>query len=254
LEMESVVAAFCKELCCKVGCIVISVGYRLAPEHQYPTMWEDCYSAVKWLYESSALDLTKLEKDPKIAVCGEGSGALLAAAVCHMARDRGSPPIRYQLLITPWLNLTTINLDKFETNQVLTKELMKWVISQVFKEHSDRDKQYVSPLLVSSLTNLPQTKIITAGHDPLRFDAEEYANELRKEDVNVSVTRYENSLHGFVGNYADAQSELEEAVYECVVCLREAFGKGEPVGVNKNLVIDVPVLPANPSSSQDEDL
>jgi len=235
LTTETGVATLCKELCCKIGCIVVSVDYRLAPEYQYPTQWEDCYSVVKWVYEDSALDLPKLEKDPKVAVCGEGSGGLLAAAACQMARDRGSPPIQYQLLLTPWLNLSTLNVDKLEGSYVVTKDIMKWVLKQLFKEYADRDKQYVSPLQASSFANLPTTKIITAGHDPLHYDAEEYANELRKADVNVSVTRYENSLHGFIGNYTDACSELEEAIYECVVCLREVFGRGEPLG-NVNMI------------------
>jgi len=230
LDTEPTISAFCKELSCKIGCIVVSISYRLAPEDKFPTAWEDCYAAVKWIYESSALDLTRLEKDPKIAVCGEGSGGLLAAAVCQMARDRGSPPIRYQLLITPWLNITTLNLEKLVDCYVLPKEMMEWVLNRLFRFESDRDGAYASPALTTSLENLPPTKIITAGHDPLVNDAEEYANELRKQGVQVSVTRYENSLHGFVGNYADAASELEEAVYECVVCVREAFSRGEPVG------------------------
>lgn len=222
----SAVMAFCKELCFKIGCIVIAVGHRLAPEHRYPVAWEDCYAAVKWIYEQCKLP--KLEKDPKIVVCGEGSGGLLAAAVCHMARDRGgSPPIRYQLLITPWLNLTNLNVDKLEDSYVLTKDLMNWVIQQVFEDNGDREKQYVSPLLAPSVANLPPTKIITAGYDPLRYDGEEYANKLRGERVNASVTRYENSFHGFVGSYVDSYSESEEAIFECVVCLREVFGFGE---------------------------
>jgi len=230
LDTEPSIAAFCKELSCKIGCIVVSISYRLAPEHKFPTPWEDCYAAVKWVYESSALDLTRLEKDPKIVVCGEGSGGLLAAAVCQMARDRGTPPIRYQLLVTPWLNITSFNLEKLGESYVLPKEMMEWAINRIFRFDGDRDGAYASPLLTSSLASLPPTKIITAGHDPLMYDAEEYANELRKQGVPVSVTRYENSLHGFVGNYADAASELEEAVYECVVCVREVLGRGEPVG------------------------
>jgi acetyl esterase/lipase len=126
--------------------------------------------------------------------------------------------------------------------------MMEWVLNRIFREESDRDGAYASPLHTSSLASLPPTKILTAGHDPLMNDAEEYpafadfnflfsfifdfnryANELRKQGVQVSVTRYENSLHGFVGNYADAANELEEAVYECVVCVREALGRGEPV-------------------------
>lgn len=224
---SSAVIAFCKELCYKVGCIVICVGYRLAPEQRYPIAWEDCYAAVKWVYESSALDLSKLEKDPQIVVCGEGSGGLLAAAVCHMARDRATPPIKFQLLITPWLNITTLNPDKFDDDSyVITKDVMKWVLKQIFTEASDGDKQYASPLLAPSLANLPPMKIITAGYDPLQYDGVEYATKMREEGGNASVTKYENSFHGFVGNYVDSYSESEEAIFECVVCLREVFGIG----------------------------
>lgn len=228
---SSAVEAICKELCFKVGCIVISPNYRVSPEHHFPSAWEDCYSVVKWAYEGSALDLSRLEKDPKVVVCGEGSGGLLAAAVCQMTRDRGASPVRFQLLITPWLNVTNINFDKFDDSYVLTKEVVNWVVKQIFREESDRDKPYASPLLASSVSNLPPTKIITAGYDPLRFDAEEYANKMRGEGGNASVTRYENSFHGFVGNYVDSHSESEEALFECVVCLREIFGIGEYIGV-----------------------
>jgi len=113
------------------------------------------------------------------------------------------------------------------SSYVVTKDVMEWVLNNVLKDSEDRNKQYVSPVLAQSFANLPPARIITAGYDPHHADGEDYGEKLREKGIYAHVTRYENSFHGFLGNYIDSYSEAEEAMFECTVCLREAFGVGE---------------------------
>jgi acetyl esterase len=190
----------CRMLTNAAGCVIVSVDYRLAPEHKFPAAPDDCYAATKWVADSAA----SLDVDPRrIAVGGTSAGGNLAAAVALMARDRGNLQIAYQLLIYP---ATTSVLDTpshrefAEDNYyVLSRADMEWFWGHYLANDADRTNPYACPAYAKTLRGLPPALVITAGFDPLRDEGEAYAARLREEGVRVALKRYDGVTHGFFG-------------------------------------------------------
>ncbi|MEB1809277.1 MAG: alpha/beta hydrolase [Bacillaceae bacterium] len=175
--------------------IVVSVDYRLAPEHRFPIATEDCYTATKWVAEN----ITRYNGDPsRIAVGGDSAGGNLAAVVTLMAKERGGPTISFQVLIYPATNFANDTLSHRENGEgyFLTKGAIDWFAQQYIKEN-EKDLPYASPLLAEDLTGLPPALVITAQYDPLRDEGEAYANRLKESGIPVEVTRYDGMIHGF---------------------------------------------------------
>jgi len=186
----------CHALAKKSGCLVVSVDYRLAPEHRHPAAVEDAYAAAGWVAENAAA----LQADPqRIALAGDSAGGHLAAVVAQMARDRRGPCFVLQVLIYP---ITDCN---FETSSylnnadgcMLTRAMMKWFWNHYLETKALADDPYVSPLRAKDFNNLPPALVITAEFDPLRDEGEAYAAKLRQAGVNVKTIRYEGMIHGF---------------------------------------------------------
>ena len=208
------------------GCIVVSVDYRLAPEHKFPAAAEDAYAATKWVAESAAA----LGGDPRrIAVGGDSAGGNLAAAVCLMARDRGGPSLAYQVLIYPVTDYSfdTPSYRENAEGYLLTKDSMGWFWNHYLRDESDGRNPYASPLRAESLAGLPPALIITAEFDPLRDEGEAYADRLREAGVPVACSRYDGMIHGFVG-LATVLDKGKLAVGEAAGALRAAFA-AQPV-------------------------
>jgi acetyl esterase len=211
----------CRALCNGARCIVVSVDYRLAPEHKFPTPVEDCYAATKWLVSNAAT----FGGDPtRVAVGGDSAGGNLSAAVALMARDRGTPSLAFQLLIYPVTNyaLDTWSYQRNGEGYLLTKNAMQWFWGHYLSAESDGAKPYASPLRASNLTNLPPALVITAEYDPLRDEGIAYADKMRAAGVKVVHSDYKGMIHAFfVLGYMFTQGK--NAMVEACGALRNAF-------------------------------
>ncbi|OBI44528.1 alpha/beta hydrolase [Mycobacterium colombiense] len=210
--------ALCRLTCRDAGIHVLSIDYRLAPEHPAPAAIEDAYAAFTWAYRHAA----ELGATPgRVAVGGDSAGGNLAAVVSQMARDEGAPAPALQWLIYPRTDFTAQNrsLTLFSRGFLLTKRDIDWFESQYLRRSElDRTDPRVSPALAESLTGLAPALIAVAGFDPLRDEGESYAEALRAAGVAVDL-RYLGSLtHGFAnlfqlgGDSMVATSELISAL------------------------------------------
>jgi acetyl esterase len=187
----------CRALTNAAGCVVVSVDYRLAPEHKFPAGPEDCYAATEWVSKNAA----SLGSDvDHIAVGGDSAGGNLAAVISLMARDRKGPRIRHQMLIYPVTDaaMDTPSYKEFTADGfVLSKLDMEWFWGYYLANKRDGENPYASPSRAGNLSNLPPAHLITASHDPLRDEGEAYAELLKKAGNKVKVKRYEGVVHGF---------------------------------------------------------
>jgi acetyl esterase len=188
----------CRDLADRSGCLVVSVEYRLAPEHRFPAAAEDAYAATRWVAEHAG----EVGADPaRLAVGGDSAGGNLAAAVALMARDRGGPPLAFQLLIYPVTDrgIETPSYRENAEGYGLTRDRMAWFWNQYLSRPADADDPYASTLRAESLRGLPPALVVTAGYDVLRDEAEQYAARLRADGVEAQVARYPGLVHGFFG-------------------------------------------------------
>ena len=186
----------CRSLANRVGCLVVSVDYRLAPEHRFPAAPEDCYAATRWLAEhAGSLGVDK----GRIAVGGDSAGGNLAAVVALMARDRGGPKLAFQLLVYPATD-TDFETRSYRENSegyFLTRADMVWFWNHYAPRDEDRRNPYAAPLRAASLRGLPPALVITAEFDPLRDDGAAYAARLREDGVPVRLSQQDGLIHGF---------------------------------------------------------
>lgn len=185
----------CRAMADRVGCVVASVGYRLAPEHVFPTAAEDCYAALLWV----AMNADALGIDgTRIAVGGGSAGGNLAAVVALMARDRGGPPLRAQVLDIPATDLmmATPSIEENANGYVLTKSGMEECRAFYAPDPADWTNPYASPMHASDHSNLPPACITTCEYDPLRDEGEQYAMKLVAAGVPVTMQRALGHIHG----------------------------------------------------------
>lgn len=212
----------CRRLCQRAMVCVISVDYRLAPEHRYPAAVEDCASTVVWVAEHAhelRIDATR------IGVGGDSAGGNLAAAVALMLRDQGGPPLRLQLLIYPVTD-AVFETGSYRENAegfLLSRRAMQWFWDHYVPDPADRTLSYAAPLRAPDLEGLPPALIQTAEFDPLRDEGEAFAAALRSAGVDVRATRYEGLIHGYFG-LEDAVGAARTAVQEAVDYLKLKLG------------------------------
>ncbi len=214
------VDALARALANRAGCIVVSVDYRLAPEHPFPAAFDDAYAATCWTVEHAA----ELGGDAqRIAVGGDSAGGNLAAAVTLAARDLGGPRLVSQLLIYPVTDqdFTRPSFAAFADGYFLTTAAMKWFWGQYLRDAADAGNPYAAPLRAASLRELPPATVVVAGYDPLRDEGEAYARRLHDDGVHVTVRRYPGMVHGFL--VIGAFDRAAEAIADCAVSLRAAF-------------------------------
>jgi acetyl esterase len=205
----------CGTLAHDAQCVVAAVDYRLAPEHPFPAGLDDCFAATAWLAEHGA----ELGVDTaKLAVGGGSAGANLAAAVTLLARDRGGPPLAFQLLVYPPMDHAALADDERAT---FRRADIKWHWSQYLPRRSDGDDPRASPLRAADLSGLPPALVITAEHDPLTEEAEAYARRLLDAGVPAAVHRFAGAQHGF---FASATPQGKAARAVTAAALRTAFG------------------------------
>lgn len=188
----------CRELAARAGCVLVSVDYRLAPEHRFPAAHDDCYAATVW----AAAHAAELGADAgKLAVGGDSAGGNLAAVVSLRARDEDGPPVRFQLLVYPVTdrNFETASYRDNADGYLLTRDGMIWFWDHYLGPDGDGAHPHASPLRAASLAGLPPAHVVTAEYDPLRDEGEAYAERLREAGVPVTLTRYPGQIHAFFG-------------------------------------------------------
>ena len=214
----------CRALANGAGCVVVSIDYRLAPEHVFPAGAEDCYAATKWVSENAAA----LGADAsRMAVGGDSAGGNLAAVVSMMARDRGGPAINFQLLIYPVTDcaLDTPSQKEFAADgYALSRADMEWFWKNYLDPGVEKNNPYACPLRAKNLKGLPPALVLTASHDPLRDEGERFAERLITAGVKVTCTRYEGVTHAFV-SFADTLDKGKEGLRQAADALRVAFAR-----------------------------
>ncbi len=208
----------CRSLAKQSEQTVVSVDYRLGPEHRFPVAVEDSWAALEWV----AANTEQLAvADAPIAVCGDSAGGNLAAVMALMARDAGGPTIAAQLLVYPGVDM--VDPDRFASRTengagyVLTKETMDWFADHYLAQPSDADDWRASPLRAGSFTDLPPAVVITAEFDPLRDEGAAYAEALAAAGNEVEHRVYEGMVHIFfqlgpvVAKGAEAVTQVAEA-------------------------------------------
>ncbi|GLW56740.1 alpha/beta hydrolase [Kitasatospora phosalacinea] len=188
--------ALCRRLTNEVGCVTVSVGYRLAPEHPFPAAVHDVLAAAEWIAAHAA----ELGAEPgRLAVAGDSAGGNLAAALTLLARERGGPALRHQLLVYPNTDhaADTPSVREHDDPLLFNRRSVAWYWGHYLADPADGADPLASPLRAPSLAGLPPATVITAEYDPLRDEGEEYAGALRAAGVPVELRRYDGVPHGF---------------------------------------------------------
>lgn len=189
----------CRTMCAATDTTVVSVDYRLAPEHPFPAAVDDACAALAWV----ARDAAALRVDPaRLAVAGDSAGANLATVAARLARDAGGPAVRFQLLVYPVTDLhgeTPSRARYGAPGYFLRASLMHWFHEQYLASPDDAHDPRVSPLHAPDLTGMPPTHLVLAGCDPLRDEGRAYGERLRAAGVPVDVHTYDGVFHGFFG-------------------------------------------------------
>ncbi|POX47548.1 esterase [Streptomyces sp. Ru71] len=205
----------CRAIAARSGWAVLSPEYRLAPEHPYPAAVEDSLDTLAWL-RGSAPDWGV---DPDlIAVGGDSAGGNLAAALCLHLRDHGLPLPVSQVLVYPPVDdrFSTPSWTRFADAPLLTTADAHWLWEQyIGPGRTDGVDQYAAPMKAASLRGLPPALVLTAEVDPLRDDAEAYADRLRHDGVPTTAVRHSGVFHGFfteVGVFSQTDAAIDDVV------------------------------------------
>ncbi|HHU11120.1 MAG TPA: alpha/beta hydrolase [Intrasporangiaceae bacterium] len=187
--------SLCSMLSDELDALVLSVDYRMAPEHRAPTAATDCIDAARWVVSHGA----SIGADPqRLAVCGDSAGGNIAAVVAQAFRDDGLSAIRHQTLIYPATDLTlsSPSIEEHADAPILTKASVEAFVDHYQPDRNGRCSPLVSPLF-GELEGLPPALIQTADLDPIRDDGVRYAEALRAAGVEVRLTNYVGVPHGF---------------------------------------------------------
>jgi acetyl esterase len=186
----------CAALAQTTGCRLISVDYRLAPEHKFPAAIEDAIAATRWISENAAslgIDATRL------VVGGDSAGATLGAVVCQDALRNTGPPIHLQCLICPVLDFdeTSPSRDAFAENHLIDRATLEADLADYLPDGADLSDPRISPLRATDLAGLPAAIIHTAEFDPMRDEGNAYARKLMTAGVEVEHICHDGMIHNF---------------------------------------------------------
>jgi acetyl esterase len=214
----------CRAIVDRVGCAVVSVDYRRAPEHEFPTPLEDCYAAAEWVFESAET----MHVDPdRVAVGGDSAGGNLAAAVAQLARDRDGPDVARQVLVYPVTDhaFDTPSYEENAEGYLLERSAMEWFWNHYLPSDVHGQSPYASPLRARDLSDLPPATVVTCGFDPLRDEGAAYADRLADAGVDVNHVHYEDAIHGIIQMLVEpmAVSRAHDLVDDVAADLRTTF-------------------------------
>jgi acetyl esterase len=215
----------CRVLAAAARCVVVNVDYRLAPEHKFPAAAEDAYAVTAYVAQHPE----QFACDPgRIGVGGDSAGGNLAAVACLMARDRGGPPLAFQLLVYPLTDYddNRPSLEEHADGPLLTRAAIQYFWNHYVSSAEEGRHPYASPMNAVSLAKLPPALVITAECDPLRDQGEAYARRLEQADVPVILKRYEGAMHVFF-QMSGALDSGRTALADAAAALRQAFGVEE---------------------------
>ena len=184
-------------LCEGVNAVVVSVDYRLTPEHPFPAAFDDCYGVTRWLSKHGA----EIGVDPtRIAIGGDSAGGNLSAAVCLAARDRGGPVVRAQAIIYPGMcgDATSSSYVDNANSPSLTTASVKYYNELYTSGATNADNPYASPTKASDFSNLPPALVHTGELDPIRDDGRLFASQLAMAGSSVTYREVSGFLHGFL--------------------------------------------------------
>jgi acetyl esterase len=214
--------ALCRRLTNLAECMVVSVGYHLAPEHKFPAGPHECYAACQWV----AFHAASFRGLPsQLAVGGMSAGGNLAAVITHMARDNGGPNLVFQLLLAPLTDFrlpNTPSMEAYATDHLLTREDIHWFAKHCLSSEEDKTNPLASPCLSSTFADLPPALIVTAEYDPLRDDGEHYGEQLKQAGIPVTISRRPGAIHQFL-----VPDQLNSVLAESAAALRAAFRGGK---------------------------
>ena len=211
----------CRELARQAGCAVISLDYRLAPQHRFPTAHDDAWDALQWLAANGA----GIHIDPtRLAVGGDSAGGTLAAACALQARDAGLP-LALQLLIYPGCSARqdTASHRRFASGPIISAPLVQWFFGQYLRSDADREDWRFAPLLAPDLEGVAPAWFGLAECDPLVDEGVEYADRLRASGVPVDLDIYRGVTHEFV-KMGRIVAEARQAHRAAAAALRQALG------------------------------
>jgi acetyl esterase len=212
--------ALCRELCNAAQACVVSVDYRLAPEHPYPAALDDAKAALEWVFDNAAdagID------GHRVAVGGDSAGANLAAVLAIEAQERTDRKIAFQMLVYPPVDLqcSSQSYDQCGEGFGLTRDHMKYFVRQYAGDRDVRDWR-LSPLHCNSLEGIAPALVLVAGFDPLRAEGVAYAQRLSAAGVRTTLIDFPRQIHGFftLGRMVD---EANDAVFLCAAAVRRAL-------------------------------
>jgi acetyl esterase/lipase len=211
----------CRLLAHHAGVGVLSVDYRLGPEHRFPAAADDAFAAFLWATENAE----RLGADPdRIAVGGDSAGGNLGAVVCLDAAAAGGPAPAFQFLIYPVCDYSVKHesIRLFSEGFLLTEREMDWFRDNYLADEAARSDPRVSPLLAADLSGLPPAYVATAGFDPLRDEGEAYAARLAEAGVPVALQRHDSLVHGYV-NLTGISRVARDAVLQAAGALRQGL-------------------------------
>jgi acetyl esterase len=216
--------AMCRHLANAARCAVVAVDYRLAPEHKFPAAVEDCVAATEWVATNGAalgVDAARL------AVGGDSAGGNLAAVVSLLARDRGAPSLRAQLLLYPAVDfaMSHASHQRFADGHLLTLATMRWFAEAYLRGPQDAADWRASPMRAANFAGLPRAYVLTVGYDPLCDEGTAYAHRLEENGIAVEYRHIPDQIHGFLlmGKIVRAAGP---ALDEIAAALRRAFNEG----------------------------
>jgi acetyl esterase len=210
----------CRAMTAETGAVVVSVDYRLAPEHPYPAAVDDSWAVLDWVLREGGAELGA--DTGRLAVAGDSAGGNLAAVLALLARERGGPEIRAQLLVYPMLDPARDSGSYREnaSGYFVTAEHLRWYWEQYLG--GGNADAHAAPALAEDLAGLPPAHVVTAEFDPLRDEGETYAARLREAGVEVELHRYDGVFHGFF-SMAAALPEAQAAQRAAFSALRAAL-------------------------------
>ena len=212
----------CRALANAAGAVVMSVDYRLAPEHTFPAPVDDCWAACQW----AAANASEIGADPsRLAIGGDSAGGNLAAVVAQLAAGVGAPRLALQVLIYPITHAATDtdSYDRYPEGYVLSRAGMQYFIATYINEPAEADDPRVSPLLADDVSGAAPALVVTASHDPLLDDGKAYADKLAAAGVPVEYVCFDGVTHGF-HLWGEVLEATDELVARMAKALKHAFG------------------------------